>query len=127
DRLRKNPGTCSRHCLGGTGAGGALVNVDEENEQRLLRSAALKNAESILVARQRAGAGLLPTKEALERTTEELREVRSRLEHTLATAQIGTWTWDVRKRRLTTDQNLARMFSANASVAAGGALERYLT
>src|SRR5882724_2947939 len=27
--------------------GGALVNVDEENEQKLLRSAALKNAESI--------------------------------------------------------------------------------
>jgi PAS domain S-box-containing protein len=101
------------------------VNVDE-NEQRLLRSAALKNAESILIARQRAERELLATKEALEHATEELREVRARLEHTLATAEIGTWTWDARKKRLTTDQNLARMFAADSNVAAGGALERYL-
>jgi PAS domain S-box-containing protein len=100
------------------------VNVDEETEQRLLRSAALKNAESILIARQRAERELLATKEALECTTEELREVRARLEHTLATAEIGTWTWDVRKGRLVTDRNLARMFSMDAN---GGALERYLS
>jgi len=49
------------------------VNVDE-NEQKLLRSAALKNAESILIARQRAERELLATKEELERTTEELRQ-----------------------------------------------------
>jgi PAS domain S-box-containing protein len=102
------------------------VNVDE-NEQRLLRSAALKNAESILIARQRAEREVLATKEALQRTTEELREVRARLEHTLATAEIGTWTWDVRKSRLMTDQNLARMFSVDSHVAARGALECYLS
>ena len=83
----------------------------DEDEQRVLRSAALKNAESILVARQRAERELLSTKEALERTTEELREVRARLESTLATAEIGTWSWDVRKKRLMTDPNFARMFS----------------
>ena len=92
----------------------------DENEQRLLQSAALKNAESILIARQRAERELLATKEALERTTEELQEVRARLEQTLATAEIGTWTWDVRKNRLTADQNLARMFSVSPDVAAGG-------
>jgi PAS domain S-box-containing protein len=102
------------------------VNIDED-EQRLLRSAALKNAESILIARQRAERDLLAAKEALERTTEELREVRARLEHTLATAEIGTWTWDARKKRLTTDQNLARMFSMSSNVAARGTPESYLT
>jgi PAS domain S-box-containing protein len=102
------------------------VNVDEENEQKVLRSAALKNAESILLVRQRAERELLATKEALERTSEELREVRARLEHTLATAEIGTWTWDVRKNRLTTDQNLARMFSMDSNGAAAGALEEFL-
>jgi PAS domain S-box-containing protein len=75
---------------------GYVVNVDEETEQRLLRSAALKDAESILIARQRAERELLATKEALERTTEELREVRARLEHTLATAEIDPWSWDSR-------------------------------
>ena len=101
------------------------MNVDE-NEQRLLRSAALKNAESILIARQRAERELLATKEELERTAEELREVRARLEHTLAAAEIGTWTWDVRRSRLATDQNLAHMFSVEPDVAGAGALERYL-
>jgi PAS domain S-box-containing protein len=103
------------------------VNVDEENEQKVLRSAALKNAESILIARQRAERELLATKEALERTSEELREVRARLEHTLATAEIGTWTWDVRKNRLMTDQILARMFSMDFNVAAARTLEDFLT
>jgi PAS domain S-box-containing protein len=102
------------------------VKVDED-EQRVLRSAALKNAESILMARQRAERELLATKEALERTTEELREVRARLEHTLATAEIGTWTWDVRKNRLTTDRNLARMFAVDSNSATAGSLDRYLS
>src|SRR5882724_7106923 len=87
-----------------TGAGGVLVKVDED-EQRLLRSAALSNAESILMARQRAERELLATKDELERTTAELREVRARLEHTLAAAEIGTWNWDVRKNQLMTDPN----------------------
>ena len=99
----------------------------DEDEQRVLRSAALKNAESILVARQRAERELLSTKEALERTTEELREVRARLESTLATAEIGTWSWDVRKKRLMTDPNFARMFSVESNTAGVGMLERYLT
>jgi len=50
----------------------------------------------------------------------------ARLEHTLATAEIGTWTWDVRKNRLVTDQILARMFSMDSNVAAAGTLEDFL-
>jgi len=87
--------------------------------KKLLHSAALKNAESILIAAAAAERELLATKEALERTTQELQEVRVRLERTLSQAEIGTWTWDVCKERLTADQNLARMFSLSSDVAAG--------
>jgi PAS domain S-box-containing protein len=71
------------------------VNVDEE-EERVLRSAALKNAESILIARQRAERELLGTKEALERTTEELRQGAERLQFALAAGALGDWSWDAK-------------------------------
>jgi PAS domain S-box-containing protein len=71
------------------------VNVDED-EQKLLRSTALKNAESILIARQRAERELLATKEALERTTEELRQGAERLQLALAAGTLGDWSWDAR-------------------------------
>jgi len=71
------------------------VNVDE-NEQKLLRSAALKNAESILIARQRAERELLATKEELERTTEELRQGAERLQLALAAGTLGDWSWNAR-------------------------------
>jgi signal transduction histidine kinase/ActR/RegA family two-component response regulator len=44
----------------------------EDNEQQLLRSVALQNARSILLARKRAEAELIKTKEALEHQTEAL-------------------------------------------------------
>ncbi|MCE3241771.1 MAG: hybrid sensor histidine kinase/response regulator [Deltaproteobacteria bacterium] len=44
----------------------------EDNEEKLLRSVALKNARSILRARQRAERELIGVKEALERKTAEL-------------------------------------------------------
>jgi PAS domain S-box-containing protein len=47
------------------------VNEDRD-EQQQLRSVALRNAESIFVARQRAEEELVRTKEALERKTQEL-------------------------------------------------------
>ena len=49
----------------------------DENEQRLLRSAALKNAESILVARQRAERELLGPLDARER--QQLRKLLVKL------------------------------------------------
>jgi PAS domain S-box-containing protein len=45
---------------------------EDENEEELLRSVALRNAQSILLARQRAEQELLQAKEALELRTEEL-------------------------------------------------------
>jgi PAS domain S-box-containing protein len=46
--------------------------MGEQDEDKLLRSVALQNAESILIARQRAEDELVRAKEALERRTEEL-------------------------------------------------------
>jgi signal transduction histidine kinase/CheY-like chemotaxis protein len=54
--------------------------LDQEEEEKLLRSAALQNASSILLARQRAEDELWRTKEELERKTEELREETRALE-----------------------------------------------
>ena len=49
------------------------MSVDEEEEKRL-RAAALKNAEGIRIARQRAERELLDAKEVLELRTKELQQ-----------------------------------------------------
>jgi PAS domain S-box-containing protein len=54
-----------------------------DDEQELLRSVALQNAQSILLARQRAETELLKTKEALERRTAELARTLSMMRATL--------------------------------------------
>src|ERR1700682_4727977 len=51
----------------------------DHDEARLLRSVALQDANSILVARQRADQELIDSKEALERKTEELLQSNRRL------------------------------------------------
>jgi PAS domain S-box-containing protein len=60
----------------------------DEDEERLLRSVALQNANSILVARQRAEQELVESKEALEQKTEELVQANRRL--TLLTRAANT-------------------------------------
>ena len=54
-----------------------------DDEQRLLRSVALQNAQSILLARQKAEAELLRTKEALEHRSAELAHSLSMMRATL--------------------------------------------
>jgi signal transduction histidine kinase/CheY-like chemotaxis protein len=57
--------------------------MDSDDEEALLRSAALQNARSILIARQRAEQELIATKEALEEETRIL-EILNRAGATLA-------------------------------------------
>ena len=52
-------------------------------------------------------------------------DTRSRLDATLAAAEIGTWIWEVGPDRVTADQNLARIFGVDPADAAGGPLEHY--
>jgi PAS domain S-box-containing protein len=61
----------------------------DDNEEKLLRSVALRNANSILRARQRAERELLQAKEALERKTEELAHSLSMMRATLESTTDG--------------------------------------
>ena len=69
---------------------------DEETE---LRSVALKNAHSIMLARQRADDELVRTKEAL-------RESQERLTAALGAAGTGTFRWNLRTNAIEWDENL---------------------
>jgi PAS domain S-box-containing protein len=85
---------------------------DEENQ---LRSVALQNAQSILLARQRADRELLQSNEALERKTLELSEANRRLSENearyrtaLAAGRMGTWETDfVTRTRRWTEEGMA--------------------
>jgi PAS domain S-box-containing protein len=67
----------------------------DEGEETRLRAAALKNAETIRIARQRAERELLAAKEALERKTEELQQQREWFQVTLASIGDAVITTDV--------------------------------
>jgi PAS domain S-box-containing protein len=87
----------------------------DEDEEEQLRSAALQNAESILLARHRAERELIQSKEALERKTEELteanrqlRESETRYRTALAIGRMGAWETDlVGRTRLWTEEGMA--------------------
>ena len=73
----------------------------DQDEEKLLRSVALQNAKSILLARQRAEQELIESKRALERKTEELTEANRRLLESeqrystvLAAGRMGAWETD---------------------------------
>jgi PAS domain S-box-containing protein len=61
----------------------------DDNEEKVLRSVALRNANSILRARQRAEREILQAKEALERKTEELAHSLAMMRATLESATDG--------------------------------------
>lgn len=91
-----------------------------EDEEKLLRSVALQNANSIRLARQRAEQELIESKRALERRTEELteanrqlRESEARYRTALAAGRMGTWETDlVARTRLWTREGMA-LFGLN--------------
>ena len=74
-----------------------------EDEETLLRSVALQNANSILQARQRA-------EEELLRTREALRESQERLTAALTAAGTGTFRWNIQANTVEWDGNLDRLF-----------------
>ena len=63
--------------------------MDALDEDRLLRSVALQNAQSVLLARQRAERELLEAKDALQRKTEELAHSLSMMHATLEASSDG--------------------------------------
>ena len=73
-----------------------ILDLDEEDKR--LRAAALKNVESIQVARQRAERELLEAKETLQRRTDLLEQQREWFEVTLASIGDAVITTDVHGR-----------------------------
>ena len=67
----------------------------DDQEERKLRAAALKNAESILLARQRAERELLVAKEALEKKNDELQQQREWFRVTLSSIGDAVITTDL--------------------------------
>ena len=74
-----------------------------DNEEQLLRSVALQNANSIQLARQRA-------QEELLRTREALRQNQERLHAALSAAGTGTFRWNIQTNEIDWDGNLGRLF-----------------
>jgi PAS domain S-box-containing protein len=70
----------------------------DENEEKLLRSVALQNAQAVLLARERAERELIATKEALERKSAELAEQREFFRVTLASIGDAVITTDTDAR-----------------------------
>ena len=66
----------------------------DDTEEKLLRSVALQNANSILLARQRAERELIEAKEALERKTEELAHSLAMMRATLESTTDGILVTD---------------------------------
>src|SRR5687767_10753570 len=65
-----------------------MMHLDEQ-EEKLLRSVALQNANAIPLARERAEGDLLAAKEALERKTEELAHSLAMMRATLESTTDG--------------------------------------
>ncbi|MBC8025043.1 MAG: PAS domain-containing protein, partial [Steroidobacteraceae bacterium] len=72
--------------------------MSDDFEDQRLQSAALKNIEVILAARQRAERELVSAKDALERRTAELQQQREWFEVTLASIGDAVITTDLEAR-----------------------------
>jgi two-component system CheB/CheR fusion protein len=99
------------------------MDSDEQEDERL-RAAALKNAESIRIARQRAERELLTAKEALERKTEELQQQREWFEVTLASIGDAVITTDINAKITYLNPVAESMTGWSSTQARGEPLER---
>jgi PAS domain S-box-containing protein len=99
------------------------MDSDEAEEERL-RTATLKNAESIRIARQRAERELLASKEALERKTEELQQQRAWFEVTLSSIGDAVITTDVQSKVTYLNPVAESMIGWTSAQARGEPLER---
>jgi PAS domain S-box-containing protein len=82
----------------------------EDNEEKLLRSVALKNARSIRQARQRAERELIDAKEALERKTAELGHSLAMMRATLESTTDGILVTDATGAVTDFNQNYIAMW-----------------
>ena len=81
----------------------------DENEDDLLRSVALQNAQAVLLARQRAEQELIQAKEALEQKTEELAHAKELFQNVFDQAAVGIARTDATGRLLMVNPRLCEM------------------
>jgi PAS domain S-box-containing protein len=98
--------------------------INDEDEDQQVRATALKTAESIVIARQRAERELLAAKEALERKTEELEEQREWFEVTLNSIGDAVITTDVSRRVISLNPVAEAMTGWSIAEARNEPLER---
>jgi PAS domain S-box-containing protein len=88
----------------------------EEKEQELLRSVALQNAQSILLARQRAERELLQAHEALARKTDELARSLAMMRATLESTTDAILVTDARGRVTDFNQRFVDLWGLSSHV-----------
>ena len=98
----------------------------EEEEERLLRSVALQNAQSILVARQRAEDELVRAKEALELKTKELAHSLAMMRATLESTTDGILVTDGEGNVTGFNQKFVEMWRTPRDVLESGEHRRVL-
>jgi PAS domain S-box-containing protein len=90
----------------------------QDDEDELLRSVALQNANAILAARQRAEQELIETKEALERKTEELAQSLAMMRATLESTTDAILVTDERRRVTNFNRKFVEMWRIPAQILA---------
>jgi PAS domain S-box-containing protein len=98
--------------------------INDQDEDQRVRTAALKTAESIAVARQRAERELLAAKEALELKSEELEQQREWFEVTLNSIGDAVITTNVDGKVTSLNPVAEAMTGWNIAEARGEPLER---
>jgi signal transduction histidine kinase/CheY-like chemotaxis protein/PAS domain-containing protein len=93
---------------------------DDEEEERMVRSVALQNAKSILLARQRAEEALVQAKEALELRTQELARSLAMLRATLESTTDAILVTDGDRRVTGFNEKFVEMWRVPREVMGSG-------
>jgi PAS domain S-box-containing protein len=99
----------------------------DENEDKLLRSVALQNAQAVLLARERAERELISAKEELECKSAELAEQREFFRVTLASIGDAVITTDIEAKITFLNPVAEAMMGWKAAEAIGQPLEKVFT
>ena len=90
--------------------------MHRDDEEALLRSVAIQNAQSILAARQRSEQEMLKAKEALEHKTQELSRALATMQATLESTWDGTLAVDERGTVTAFNQTYVGMWGLSATI-----------
>ena len=96
-----------------------MVEPGQSDEELMLRSVAMQNAESILLSRRRHDEELFHAKEALERRTEELAQSLTAMRATLEATTDGILVTDAVGRVTDSNEKFAQMWRVSRDMVGG--------